>query len=78
MLVAEQSSYQAVFNARFKGGYITRHYGNPDAGIHTIQLELAQRAYMHEQTLVYDREKAEKLRATLKAMLDAYQEAASK
>jgi hypothetical protein len=33
---------------------------------------------MHERTLVYDREKAGKLRATLKAMLDSYQEAASK
>jgi len=39
---------------------------------------LAQRAYMHERTLVYDREKAEELRATLIAMLDAYQDAARK
>ena len=78
MSVAKQSSYEAVCNDRFKGGYITRHYGNPEAGIHAIQLELAQRAYMHERTLVYDREKAGKLRATLKAMLDSYQEAASK
>ena len=78
MSVAKQSSYEAVCNDRFKGGYITRRYGNPDAGMHAIQLELAQRAYMHERTLVYDREKAGKLRATLKAMLDSYQEAASK
>ena len=76
--VAQQSNYDAVLNERFKGGYITRQYGNPDAGIHAIQLELAQRAYMHERTLVYDREKAEELRATLIAMLGAYQDAASK
>ena len=78
MAVGTQSNFDTVLNARFKGGYITRHYGNPDAGIHAIQLELAQRAYMHERSLVYDRDKAEELRATLKAMLDAYQDAASK
>ena len=40
--------YTAVLNGRFKGGYITRHYGNPDAGIHAIQLEMAQSVYMDE------------------------------
>ena len=78
MSAAGQSNYDAVLNGRFKGGYITRHYGNPDAGMHAVQLELAQRAYMHERTLAYDREKAEELRATLNAMLEAYQDAASK
>lgn len=76
MSVAEQSSYDAVLNGRFKGGYITRHYGDPDNNIHAIQLELAQRAYMNERTLEFDRDKADKLRATLQAMLDAYRDAA--
>ena len=37
-----------VVNGRFKGGYITRHYGNPEDGIHAIQMELACRGYMDE------------------------------
>jgi len=78
MSVAGKSKYDVSFNGRFKGGYITRHYGNPDAGMHALQLELAQRAYMHERTLVFDREKAQELRATLNAMLEAYQDAATK
>ena len=41
--------YDAVTNGRFKGGWTTRHYGQPDKGIHAIQMELAQRAYMDEQ-----------------------------
>lgn len=77
MAAATHSEYDAVSNGRFKGGHITRHYGAPDDGVHAIQLELAQRAYMHERTLEFDRARAAKLRATLKAMLDAYQEAAS-
>ena len=73
---ARQSDYDVVRDGRFKGGYITRHYGAPDNNIHAVQLELAQRTYMHEVTLAYDRDKAAKLRATLTAMLDAYEEAA--
>jgi N-formylglutamate amidohydrolase len=76
MAVAEQSDYDAVLNGRFKGGYTTRHYGNPQHGVHALQLELAQRTYMHERTLDYDRDKATKLRATLNAMLDAFEAAA--
>lgn len=37
-----------VLNGRFKGGFITRRYGAPDAGIHAIQLELCQSLYMEE------------------------------
>ncbi|MBA3696218.1 MAG: N-formylglutamate deformylase [Methylotenera sp.] len=41
--------YSHVFNGRFKGGYITRHYGMPTINIHAIQLELSQCIYMQEQ-----------------------------
>jgi N-formylglutamate deformylase len=37
-----------VLNGRFKGGFITRKYGDPEAGIHAIQLELCQCTYMEE------------------------------
>jgi len=37
-----------VLNGRFKGGAITRGYGNPSAGVHAIQIETAQAAYMDE------------------------------
>lgn len=40
--------YSAADNGRFTGGYITRHYGAPDDGVHTIQLEMSQRIYMDE------------------------------
>ncbi len=36
----------------YKGGYSTRHYGRPHAGQHAVQVELARRLYMDEQTLV--------------------------
>lgn len=42
-------NYTFVVNGRFKGGYITRHYGNPSQHIHAVQLELAQRTYMREE-----------------------------
>lgn len=35
-------------NGRFKGGYITRHYGQPARHVHAIQLELCQSLYMQE------------------------------
>jgi N-formylglutamate deformylase len=37
-----------VINGRFKGGWITRHYGAPARGIHAIQMELAMRGYLDE------------------------------
>ena len=38
-----------MVDGRFKGGYITRHYGHPDNGIHAVQLEMCWSRYMEEQ-----------------------------
>ena len=47
-LLAGQTRFSQVVNGRFKGGYITRHYGRPGAGVHAVQLEMCQRCYMDE------------------------------
>ncbi|QPC86910.1 N-formylglutamate deformylase [Mesorhizobium sp. NBSH29] len=37
-----------ISNGRFKGGFITRHHGDPAGGIHALQMELSNRGYMRE------------------------------
>ena len=46
---AAAEGYSHVLNGRFKGGHITRHYGQPEQHVHAVQLELAQCTYMDEQ-----------------------------
>ena len=70
-VLASQTDYDWVANGRFKGGYITRHYGDPDAGIDAVQLEISQRNYMDEATFDYDPEKAARLRGSLLVLLQA-------
>lgn len=67
-----QGDFSQVLNGRFKGGYITRHYGDPANGIDAIQLELAQSTYMDEVGVTYLPERAEHLqRVVLRPMLEA-------
>jgi formiminoglutamase len=40
--------FSRVTNGRFKGGYTTRHYGQPQEGVHAVQMELACRGYLRE------------------------------
>ncbi len=47
-VLAAQQRYSQVVDGRFKGGYITRQYGDPAAGVHAVQLEMAWRCYMVE------------------------------
>jgi len=70
---ALNSDYTAVVNGRFKGGFITRHYGDPQRDVHALQLEISQRAYMDEATTLFDIERATTLCATLREMLESYQ-----
>ena len=45
---ARHPGYSHVLNGRFKGGYITRHYGQPAERVHAVQLEMVQATYMRE------------------------------
>ncbi len=47
-LADAQQRYSVALNGRFKGGYITRHYGQPPRGVHAVQLEMCQCLYMDE------------------------------
>jgi formiminoglutamase len=47
-ICATHPQYTHVLNGRFKGGHITRHYGNPAQDIHAVQVELCQSTYMEE------------------------------
>jgi N-formylglutamate deformylase len=42
------AGYSHALDGRFKGGYITRGFGDPARGVHAIQLELSQITYMDE------------------------------
>ncbi|MGI9238446.1 MAG: N-formylglutamate deformylase [Woeseiaceae bacterium] len=75
--VARGSPYSTVVNERFRGGYITRHYGDPENHVFAIQLEIAQRSYMDEDTRVFDSRRARRLRDTLRHMLETLLSSAS-
>lgn len=69
--LAARSGFGHVVNGRFKGGWTTRHYGVPQDGVHAIQMEIAQSAYLSAQAApwLFDAEKARAMRNTLKEML---------
>jgi len=75
--VCDSTGFSRVTNGRFKGGWTTRHYGQPEDGIHAIQMELACRGYMDEPAEPapsnwppqYDPARAVSMRAALKHVL---------
>ncbi|WP_110643903.1 N-formylglutamate deformylase [Salinicola sp. CPA57] len=77
---AAQSSYSWVVNGRFKGGFITRHYGTPNKDVHAVQLELSQVTYMEEPregalvdastTFPYREREAKQVQALLIALVE--------
>jgi formiminoglutamase len=77
--ICAHSGFSHVVNARFKGGYATRHYGAPERGVHAIQLELAMRGYISEPQTVspdnwpvpYVPERASVIRPVLEQILTA-------
>ena len=70
-VLAAQDEYDWVANGRFKGGHITRHYGNPGNGVDAVQLEISQRNYMDETSFDWDEGKAVRLQRVLRALLEA-------
>jgi formiminoglutamase len=77
--IMAQSGESHVANGRFKGGWITRHYGRSTDGVHALQMELSCRGYMREPEekaapqnwpTPYDAEFATPMRATLTNILE--------
>jgi len=62
-IAGRAEGYTSVVNGRFKGGWTTRHYGQPEFGVHAIQMELAQITHLTSETppFAYDQAKAERL-----------------
>ena len=70
-VIRAAGGYSLAVNGRFKGGYITRHYGDPARGIHAVQLELAQRTYMNESAPYdYVATRAEEVRPVLRRFVE--------
>lgn len=69
-----------VTNGRFKGGFITRSCGRPEAGVHAVQMEIACRAYLAETVgsvseadwpPMFDPRRVDDVRGVLRAALEA-------
>lgn len=76
----EHPHFTSVVNGRFKGGWTTRHYGQPDKDVHALQMELACRTYMDEPQMPlsvenwpppYDAQRAAPARVVLSEVLRA-------
>jgi len=69
-ICARATPYTSVLNGRFRGGWTTRHYAQPDSGVHSIQMELAQSSYLTEHAPCnLDRNRAEALQIHLREIL---------
>lgn len=67
-----QQVFSHVTDGRFTGGYITRHYGRPAAGVHAVQLEMCLSCYMGESPpFVPDDRQAARLTPVLVALIEA-------
>jgi N-formylglutamate amidohydrolase len=64
--------YSMVLDGRFKGGFITRQYGDPANDVHAIQLELAQRCYMIEESWSFNNDRASRMQNALSKLLQTY------
>lgn len=62
-------TYSLKHNSPFKGGFITRYFGEPHENRHALQLEMSKINYMDDAEVKYDAVRAEKMRELLKKTL---------
>ncbi|MGE4528836.1 MAG: N-formylglutamate amidohydrolase [Rhodospirillaceae bacterium] len=49
--VLSELGFVVARNRPYAGGFTTRHYGRPGRGTHALQIEIARRLYMNEETM---------------------------
>jgi N-formylglutamate deformylase len=77
-ICAAAPGYTHVVDGRFRGGWTTRYFGRPRAGVHAIQMELTQATHLETEAppFAYSPEKAGRLRLHLGAILTALESVA--
>lgn len=60
-------TYAIQHNDPFKGGHITRYFGNPEKNVHALQLERNKNLYMDDTERLFDSSRANKMREVLKS-----------
>lgn len=77
-VASHAEGYTYALNGRFKGGWTTRHHGQPHRGVHAIQMELTQSTHLQRESapFAYDPDKAEKIRVHLANILQRIEAAA--
>jgi len=69
-VLAAHTPHSHVIDGRFKGGYITRHYGQPARGVHAVQMEMCWHCYMAEPHR-YDAARAAQVQPLLRELAQA-------
>jgi len=76
---AQRPGLTQAVNGRFKGGYITRHYGRPGEHVHAVQLEMCQHLYMQETAPYgWDEAAAARIQPVVREMVEAALQACRK
>ncbi len=71
-IASAADGHTASLNGRFTGGYITRHHGQPDRGVHAFQCEITQCSYMQEaHPFDYLPDRAARVQPHLRRMMEA-------
>ncbi len=63
-------NYGVNHNSPFKGGHITRYFGNPEDNVHALQLEMNKILYMDDNEITYNRKRAKNVQKILRNTLD--------
>ena len=62
--------YQVNHNSPFKGGHITRYFGDPENQVHALQLEMNKILYMDDNEITYNAGRAEDVQKLLKSCME--------
>lgn len=63
--------HQLAHNHPFQGGYITRHYGDPEKNCHALQLEMTKVNYLNDDEMTWNEARAAAMQRLLQSTLTA-------
>lgn len=71
----KERHYTVRRNSPYAGGFVTRHYGRPEVGVHVLQIEINRALYMDERR-IEPRAGIEPLKKDIAALLSALSDTA--